>query len=80
MDYTVTYENNTNAGTASLTITGQGDYNGEIRKTFTILRASIAVAKRTPRGTYKIKVQIMAKGTRNYESGTKKVTIKVTVK
>ena len=35
-DYTVAYSNNTNAGTATVTITGQGNYSGQAQKTFTI--------------------------------------------
>lgn len=39
-DYTVSYENNTNAGTATIIITGKGNYTGSIRKTFTITKAA----------------------------------------
>ena len=35
-DYSVTYSKNTNAGTASVTITGKGNYTGTSTKTFTI--------------------------------------------
>lgn len=35
--YTVSYQNNKNVGTAFLTVTGMGDYTGEVIKTFTIL-------------------------------------------
>ncbi len=35
-DYTVRYENNTETGTAVVTITGKGNYTGTITKTFTI--------------------------------------------
>lgn len=35
-DYTVTYKNNTKAGTASLTVTGKGNYTGTVTKSFTI--------------------------------------------
>lgn len=38
-DYTVTYSDNINAGTASVTITGIGNYTGEVSKTFTIKKA-----------------------------------------
>ena len=40
-DYTVSYENNTNAGTATVTITGTGNYDGTTTKTFTIDKATI---------------------------------------
>ena len=35
-DYIVAYENNINAGTAKVTVTGKGDYEGTVTKTFTI--------------------------------------------
>ncbi|MBR5565139.1 MAG: InlB B-repeat-containing protein [Roseburia sp.] len=35
-DYTVKYKNNKNAGIATITITGKGNYSGSIVKTFTI--------------------------------------------
>ena len=35
-DYTVSYSNNVNVGTATVTITGKGNYSGTISKTFTI--------------------------------------------
>ena len=35
-DYTVSYSSNTNAGTANVTITGQGNYGGSVVKRFTI--------------------------------------------
>ncbi|MEG2298648.1 MAG: hypothetical protein RSB75_03530, partial [Anaerovoracaceae bacterium] len=35
-DYTVKYENNTEAGTAKVTVTAQGNYTGTVNKTFTI--------------------------------------------
>ena len=42
-DYTVAYENNTNAGTAKLTVSGQGNYDGKVEKTFAIGKASLTV-------------------------------------
>ena len=39
-DYTLSYANNTNAGTATVTITGKGNYNGTVSKTFTISQAA----------------------------------------
>ena len=35
-DYTVTYSNNINAGTAKVTVTGKGNYKGTVTKSFTI--------------------------------------------
>ena len=43
-DYTVSYKNNINAGTASVVITGKGNYTGTVSKNFTISAASIANA------------------------------------
>ena len=43
-DYTVAYKNNTNAGTATVTITGKGSYTGTITKTFKITAASLSKA------------------------------------
>lgn len=39
-DYTITYSNNTNAGTATATITGTGSYTGTISRNFTINKAN----------------------------------------
>ena len=46
-DYKVTYKNNTNAGTATATVTGMGYYIGEVTKTFTIKPRSIKDATGT---------------------------------
>ncbi|WP_028510325.1 CAP domain-containing protein [Ruminococcus sp. NK3A76] len=43
-DYTVSYKNNINIGTATITITGKGDYTGTVSKTFKINAASLAKA------------------------------------
>ena len=43
-DYIVTYANNVNAGTASLTVTGTGEYHGSKTVTFKINAASISGA------------------------------------
>lgn len=39
-DYVVTYNNNVNAGTATVTVSGQGTYNGTLSKTYTINKAT----------------------------------------
>lgn len=41
-DYTLSYKNNTDAGTASVVITGKGNYSGSVTKTFKITGTSIA--------------------------------------
>lgn len=43
-DYALSYESNVNAGTATLTVTGKGNYTGTMSKQFTISRASISNA------------------------------------
>ena len=43
-DYTVAYKNNVNAGTATVTVKGIGNYSGTITKNFTIKRRSISSA------------------------------------
>ena len=39
--YEVTYSNNVNVGTATVTITGKGDYSGETAATFTIIPKAV---------------------------------------
>ena len=46
-DYTVSYSDNINAGTATMTITGKGNYTGTINKSFTITAISIDKAEIT---------------------------------
>ena len=41
-DYTVTYKDNTNAGEATVTVTGTGEYTGTVTKKFTITKKDIA--------------------------------------
>ena len=43
-DFTVAYTNNTNAGTATVTITGKGNYQGTAEASFTIVPATITEA------------------------------------
>ena len=46
-DYTIEYSDNTNVGTASVTITGIGNYSGTITKTFAINKATPTVTAPT---------------------------------
>ena len=41
-DFTLSYSNNLNAGTAQITITGMGNYTGSITKNFTIARTQLS--------------------------------------
>ena len=56
-DYTVSYSNNTKAGTAKVIIKGIGSYTGQITKTFTIKKAAISTVKITTPLTYNGKVR-----------------------
>ncbi|MCB6992620.1 hypothetical protein LI177_03850, partial [bacterium 210820-DFI.6.37] len=44
-DYTVSYKNNTNAGTATVTVTGTGNYTGTKKATFTIKAKAVSGLK-----------------------------------
>jgi len=51
-DYNLTYSNNINAGTATVTVTGKGNYTGNLNKTFTITKATLAVPEIAVNATY----------------------------
>ena len=90
IDYDVAYENNVHAGTASVVITGKGNYTGTVTKTFTIKKASNTITAKNFTKTYSTKAQSFSlgvklkNGTPTYKSSTKYVTVstagKVTVK
>lgn len=42
-DYTVSYDSNVNAGTATVTVTGKGNFTGTASKTFTINKAGLTL-------------------------------------
>ncbi len=42
-DYSVTYSNNTNIGTATVTVTGKGSYLGSVKKTFKITKKAAQI-------------------------------------
>ncbi|MCD7884658.1 MAG: leucine-rich repeat protein [Lachnospiraceae bacterium] len=73
-DYTVSYSNNTNAGTATVTVKGKGNYEGSITKTFTIKKASQTLTAKAAASTVKAgkTTQITASGKGNitYSSGS----------
>ena len=71
--YTVSYSNNTNAGTATVTITMKGNYSGTITKNFTIERAKTAVATASNK-SYTGTAQIGVTGTNVDLSGTTSAT------
>lgn len=51
-DYTLTYQNNTNAGTATVTVTGKGNYAGSRALTFPIGRAKLTITPTKTGKTY----------------------------
>lgn len=46
-DYTVSYQNNVNKGTATVTVTGKGGYAGSVEKTFAITAKSLTATAAT---------------------------------
>ena len=94
-DYTLSYSNNTNVGTATVTITGKGNYTGTVSKTFAISAASLAgaevsgIAGRTYNGsaqtqspTVKLSGKTLANGTDytlSYANNTNAGTATVTI-
>jgi len=71
VDYTVSYSNNTNAGTATITVTGKGIYGGTCSDTFEIGRANIADATADVSGSYSYTgSEIMATPTVKFGSKT----------
>ncbi len=86
IDYTVSYKNNKNAGTAYVYISGIGNYEGSLIKHFEIRKASNPVkvtAKATVKANAKKKTTIKKvitvknpKGKVTYTTNNKKVTVK----
>ena len=65
-DYTVSYENNINVGTATVIVTGVNNYTGTIRKTFQIVPADI--------NNYYISLEYTTIG---YDGAAKKPDVKI---
>ncbi len=78
-DYTVAYKNNTDAGTAEVTITGKGKYTGTKKVTFTIDKAETTAkfekaVYQKAYGAKKFTVKVVdATGTVTYKSSDSKV-------
>lgn len=51
-DYTLSYKNNVNVGTATVTITAKGNYKGITSKTYTIVKRTITVTAGTASKAY----------------------------
>ena len=60
-DYKLSYKNNTNAGKATVTITGTGDYTGSVKKTFKIDKAKNPLKVSKKSSTIKVKYSILKK-------------------
>lgn len=81
-DYTVSYVDNINAGTASVTVTGMGDYTGTVTRTFTISKAANEITasdftkNASASATQTFSIEAKAKGgTLSYESDQTSVTV-----
>ena len=72
-DYNVAYKNNINVGTATVTITGIGNYTGTVEKTFTITPKKITPAVTLSTSAYTWNGQIK-KPTVTVKSGSTKLT------
>lgn len=68
IDYEVTYKNNTNAGTATATVIGKGNYTDSRKKTYTISKADISQA-----------VVVLSADSFRYDGKAKKPGVTVTV-
>lgn len=55
-DYSLTYENNVNAGTAKVTVTGKGGYTGAVSAEFTIKKAQSSPEEITVTAKYGQKI------------------------
>lgn len=82
VDYTVSYEKNVNAGTASVIVAGSGGYAGEKALDFTIQKASGAVTAANVTRTAANKPQSFSIGAKakggaklSYQSSAKSVTV-----
>jgi len=51
-DYDIVYEDNVDVGTATITITGKGDYEGEVTKVFTILPRPVTITSNSRTKVY----------------------------
>ena len=82
-DYTVSYENNVEVGTASVIVTGSGKYTGTITKTFRILPQKTSISGKLKVGskgfTVQWKKQKNVTGYQVQYSTNKKFTKKATV-
>ncbi len=69
VDYSLSYSRNTNAGTASVTVTGKGSYKGSKTASFTIAKASQSLKVSTA------KKSVKAKAVKKKKQATSKVKV-----
>ena len=74
-DYSVVYTDNTNAGTATVKITGKGNYSGVVEKTFKVIACPVSkltytVAEATYTGGLLTPKVTVKNGTRTLKEGT----------
>lgn len=77
-DYTVSYSNNINAGTAKVTITGKGNYTGTATVNFTINKKAAKITasnfkKTVGASAFKLNAKVDSKGKLSYASSNKKI-------
>lgn len=76
-DYTVSYSNNVNVGTAKVTIAGKGNYTGSTTASFTITRAVSITCKKTvykaAYGTKPFRISASSKSKMTFTSSRPKV-------
>ncbi|MDO5519777.1 MAG: glycosyl hydrolase 53 family protein [bacterium] len=78
-DYKVSYKNNKNAGTATISIVGCGKYTGSITKTFTIKKAKQSITcnatftKKIGDAAFSLNVKRTGEGSLAYASNNEKV-------
>ena len=86
-DYTITYKNNKNVGTATVVITGKGAYTGTVNKTFKInpkvtSLKKLAAGKKQFKATWNKQTtqttgyEIQYSTNKNFKSGNKTVKVK----
>ena len=77
-DYTVSYKNNKNAGTATVTITGIGAYEKSITKTYKIAKAKNPMTVKAKKNATIKSVVIVkkAQGSVKYKTNNKKINVK----
>ena len=75
-DYTLSYKNNTNVGTATVTVTGKGNYKGTASTSFKIVQASQTITASSVTKTFGAKAFSLgakAKTTLSYKSSNAKI-------